>query len=135
MKKLTYQDIVKKHDELKARKEKKTIDIECDILSGYLTAEVLNTDELSKCIEYMEGGTFEQAFHGICQMIYLSIPDLQNNELLEAFKSKTGEDLVGKIFTKNEVLQIGYLLKELNGIGSMDANSIRIHIIDEELKN
>ena len=132
-KQLTYKDIIAKHDELKKRKEKKTMEVYCKALGeNPLIAESLNDDELQKCLERMvkEGKT------GLELFIFLSIPELQHNELLDAFKcNRNGELLVDRVFTTAEILKIGEGLKELNGLGEINEDSIRLKFIEEDLKN
>lgn len=132
MAKINYNDIIAKHDELKKRKEKKTINIECKVLGGELEAESLEDDELQKCLTRMT----TDGKSGIELFIFLSIPELHHKELLEAFKCGTnGELLIDRIFTTAEILKIAEGLKELNGLGSLDPDAIRIHFIEEDLKN
>lgn len=133
MAKLNYTDIIAKHDELKKRKQKKKMLIECKALGGELEAEELYVDDLQKCLARMT----EDGMAGVELFIFLSIPELQNNELLEAFKCKRndGVSLVDRIFTKSEIFAIGEGLKKLNGLTGVDPDAIKIKFIEEDLKN
>ena len=132
-KQLTYKDIIAKHDELKKRKEKKTMEVYCKALGDNpLIAESLNDDELQKCLERMATDGKE----GLELFIFLSIPELQHNELLDAFKcNRNGELLVDRIFTTAEILQIGKGLQQLNGLSAMNEDGIKLHFIEKDLKN
>ncbi|CAI3535880.1 hypothetical protein CNEO3_1290001 [Clostridium neonatale] len=69
-------------------------------------------------------------------MIYLSIDDLRNPKLLEAYGCKTDSvRIVERLFPhENEVIAITKILEELNGLNSLSPGEIFKKQI-EELKN
>lgn len=130
MNKITFKDIMAKKNALKDRKKIKKENVYVKYFNGYFEVTSLSKEDLTDVSDKME----VNAEIGTRYFIYLSIPELQNKELLESFKAETGDVLVERIFTKPEILSISRLLMELNGLSALTSAEIRF-ANEEDLKN
>ena len=130
MKELKYTDILEKfdfiHNNYEEEKQEKGIYI--DFLGGYLKTQKLEDDEMQKCIKLMT----KDPEYGACKFIFLSIPELQNEELLKKFKAKDGALLVDRIFSGNErkKTMVFNELINLNGL-NLGNDSVRLVRIND----
>lgn len=132
MAKLTIEDLINKKELVKAQGQAKSCLIHCKKLGGELEAHSLSTGDLSDVREKMK----QDYKQGTYYMIYLSIDDLRNPKLLEAYGCKTDSvKIVERLFPhENEIIAITKILEELNGLNYLSPDEIFKKQI-ENLKN
>lgn len=132
MAKLTIEDLINKKEMLKEECKVKTCLIHCKKLGGELEAHSLSKGDLSDVREKMK----QDYKQGTYYMIYLSIDDLRNPKLLEAYECKTDSvRIVERLFPhENEVIAITKILEELNGLNYLSPDEIFKKQV-EDLKN
>lgn len=132
MAKLTIEDLINKKDELKAQTGEKRCLISCKKLGGELEVHSLSKGDLADVREKMKGDYKQGTYY----MIYLSIDDLRNSQLLEAYGCKTDSvKIVERLFPhENEVIAITNILEEINGLNRLSPDEIYRKEI-EDLKN
>ena len=132
MAKLTIEDLINKKEMLKEQSKVKTCLIHCKKLGGELEAHSLSKGDLADVRAKMD----KDAIAGTYKLIYMSIDDLRNSQLLEAFGCKTeSEKIVGRLFPhENELVAVGNIIKNLNGLGYLKADEIYVKEL-EDLKN
>lgn len=132
MAKLTIEQIIEQKEKLKAKAGEQRCLIHIKTLGGELEAHSLSKGDLADVREKLR----EDAKEGTCQLIYMSIDDLRNPKLLEAYGCKTRNlNIVERVFPKeNELFRVAEIIKDLNGLGSLNPDEIyRMEI--EDLKN
>lgn len=132
MAKLTIEDLINKKELVKAQAKAQNCLIHCKKLGGELEAHSLSKGDLSDVRQKMVTDYKQGTYY----MIYLSIDDLRNPKLLEAYGCKTDSvRIVERLFPhENEVIAITKILEELNGLNSLSPGEIFKKQI-EELKN
>ncbi len=132
MAKLTIEDLISKKEELKARTKEERCLIHCKKLGGELEVHSLSKGDLAdvrkKMLEDYKKGTY--------YMIYMSIDDLRNPQLLEAYNCKTDSiKIVERLFPKeNEILAVTNILEDINGLSALEPGAIYRKAV-EDLKN
>lgn len=132
MAKLTIEDLINKKELVKAQGQAKSCLIHCKKLGGELEAHSLSKGDLSDVREKMK----QDYKQGTYYMIYLSLDDLRNPKLLEAYGCKTDSvKIVERLFPhENEIIAITKILEELNGLNYLSPDEIFKKQI-ENLKN
>jgi hypothetical protein len=132
MAKLTIENIIAKKEELKTRAGEQTCLITCAKLGGELEAHSLSKGDLADVRSKMKDNYLE----GTKYLIYMSIDDLRNSQLLEAYECKTNSvKIVERLFPyENEVAAVAEILMDLNGISALKPGEIFRKEI-EDLKN
>ena len=132
MAKLTIENLINKKELVKAQGQAKSCLIHCKKLGGELEAHSLSKGDLSDVREKMK----QDYKQGTYYMIYLSIDDLRNPKLLEAYGCKTDSvKIVERLFPhENEIIAITKILEELNGLNYLSPDEIFKKQI-ENLKN
>lgn len=132
MAKLTIEDLINKKELVKEQGKEKKCLIHSKKLGGELEAHSLSKGDLADVREKMVTDYKQGTYY----MIYLSIDDLRNPQLLEAYGCKTDSvRIVERLFPhENEVIAITKIIEELNGLNHLSPNEIFKKQI-EELKN
>jgi len=132
MAKLTIEDLINKKELVKAQGKAQSCLIHCKKLGGELEAHSLSKGDLADVREKMK----EDYKQGTYYMIYLSIDDLRNLQLLEAYGCKTDSiKIVERLFPhENEIIAITKILEELNGLDYLSPDEIFKKQV-EDLKN
>lgn len=132
MAKLTIEDLINKKEMLKEECKVKTCLIHCKKLGGELEAHSLSKGDLADVREKMN----KDYKQGTYYMIYMSIDDLRNPQLLEAYGCKTDSvRIVERLFPKdNEIIAITNILEKINGLSRLRADEIYKKEV-EALKN
>lgn len=132
MAKLTIEDLINKKEMLKEECKVKTCLIHCKKLGGEFEVHSLSKGDLADVRQKMS----KDYKQGTYYMIYMSIDDLRNPQLLEAYGCKTDSiRIVERLFShENEVIAITKILEELNGLNYLSPDEIFKKEI-EELKN
>ena len=126
---LSIEDILAKKEAIKERKKPKQCYIYSEFLEGNLLAHSLSKGDLRDLF----GGDMEDKEKQARQLVYRSIDDLRNTDLLESFgrKKKNQDMIVEDIFTTAEIQDIGVILVQLNGLASLNENEIMMQTIEE----
>ncbi|WP_315074070.1 hypothetical protein [uncultured Clostridium sp.] len=129
---LKIEDIIAKKEELKDQAKEQKCLIHCRKLGGEFEAHSLNKGDLADVRSKMK----EDYLQGIQYLIYMSIDYLRDPKLLESYGCKTNSArIVERLFPKeNEIVAIGEILMELNGISEIRPGEIFKKEI-EDLKN
>lgn len=132
MAKLTIEDLINKKELVKEQGKAQNCLIYCKKLGGELEAHSLSKGDLVDVREKMKKDYKEGTYY----MIYLSIDDLRNPKLLEAYGCKIDSvRIVERLFPcENEIIAITKILEELNGLNYLGADEIYRKSI-EDLKN
>ncbi len=132
MAKLTIDQIIAQKEKLKNKAGEQRCLIHVKTLEGELEAHSLSKGDLADVREKMK----ENAKEGMYQLIYMSIDDLRDNRLLEAYGCKTKNlNIVERLFPKeNELFAVGDIIKDLNGLNVLEPGEIYRKEI-EDLKN
>lgn len=83
---------------------------------------------MDKCDVTQDG--FTSGYDMMCELIYKSVPILQDKELLETLNVPTPYEVVGELFSFKEIEKIAEHIMSLHGI--TDKNS---QPVNEEIKN
>jgi hypothetical protein len=129
---LKIEDIIAKKEELRAKAGEQKCLITCTKLGGDFEAHSLSKGDLADVRSKMKDDYLE----GTQYLIYMSIDDLRNPQLLEAYECKTNSvRIVERLFPQeNEVAAISTILMNLNGLDELKPGEIFRKEI-EELKN
>lgn len=129
---LKIEDIIAKKELVKEQAKEQKCLITCTKLGGDFEAHSLSKGDLTDVRAKMQ----ENYLEGTQYLIYMSIDNLRDPKLLEAYECKTmSTRIVERLFPKeNEVVAIGEILMDLNGIGQLKPGQIFRKEI-EELKN
>ncbi|CAI3535237.1 conserved hypothetical protein [Clostridium neonatale] len=132
MAKLTIEDLISKKELVKAQGKEQTCSIFIKKLGGELEAHSLSKGDLSDVRQKMVTDYKQGTYY----MIYLSIDDLRNPQLLEAYGCKTDSvRIVERLFPhENEIIAMTKILEELNGLNHLSPDEIFKKQI-EALKN
>lgn len=132
MAKLTIDQIIAQKEKLKAQAGEQKCLIYCKKFGGELEAHTLSKGDLADVMAKMK----ENPKEGTYKLIYMSIDDLRNNKLLEAFGCKSKNlKIVERLFPKrNELLAVAEIIKNLNGLGYLSPGEIYRKEI-EDIKN
>lgn len=132
MAKLTIEQIIAQKEKLKAKAGEERCFIYSKTLGGELEVHSLSKGDLSDIRVKMK----EDAKKGTCQMIYMSIDDLRDSKLLEAYGCKFNNlNIVERLFPKeNELFAVAEIIQGLNGLGTLNPDEIYRKEI-EDLKN
>lgn len=132
MAKLTIEQIIAQKEKLKAKAGEQRCLIYIKTLGGELEAHSLDKGDLADVREKMK----EDAREGTYQMIYMSIDELRDSKLLEAYGCKTRNlKIVERLFPKeNELFAVADIIRNLNGLGSLGPGEIYRKEV-EDLKN
>ncbi|CAG9714703.1 hypothetical protein [Clostridium neonatale] len=132
MAKLTIEDLISKKELVKAQGKEQTCSIFIKKLGGELEAHSLSKGDLSDVRQKMVTDYKQGTYY----MIYLSIDDLRNPQLLEAYGCKTDSvRIVERLFPhENEIIAMTKILEELNGLNYLSPDEIFKKQI-EALKN
>lgn len=132
MAKLTIEDLINKKELVKEQGKVQSCLIHCKKLGGEFEVHSLSKGDLSDVREKMNKNYKEGTYY----MIYMSIDDLRNPQLLEAYGCKTDSvRIVERLFPhENEVIAITKILEELNGLNYLSPDEIFKKQIDD-LKN
>ena len=132
MKLLTIEDIIAKKELVKEQAKEQKCLITCTKLGGDFEAHSLNKGDLGDVRAKMQDNYLE----GTQYLIYMSIDDLRDPKLLEAYECKTKSTrIVERLFPyENEVAAVAEILMDLNGIGQLKPGQIFRKEI-EDLKN
>ena len=132
MAKLTIEDLINAKEIVKEQGKIQTRDIFIKKLGGELEAHSLSKGDLADVrakmnVDYKKGTYY---------MIYMSIDDLRNPQLLEAYgATKDNLKVVERLFPHdNEITAIGNILMKLNGLNSLAPGEIYVKSV-EDLKN
>lgn len=127
---LTIEDIIKKKEECKKRKETKHCYIESKFLGGNLLAHSLTKGDMR---DIFYGDLRHDKEKQMRQFIYRSIDCLQEPDLLNAFgrKGKKCDMIVEDLWENYEVNKIGDVLLALNGLTTLSENEIMSHEVEE----
>lgn len=129
---LKIEDIIAKKELVKEQAKEQKCLITCTKLGGDFEAHSLSKGDLTDVRKKMQ----ENYLEGTQYLIYMSIDDLRDPKLLEAYGCKTKSNrIVERLFPQeNEVAAIGEILMDLNGIGQLKPGQIFRKEI-EDLKN
>jgi hypothetical protein len=129
---LKIEDIIAKKELVKERAKEQKCLIHCEKLGGELEAHSLSKGDLSDIRSKMK----DDYMNGTQYLIYMSIDNLRDPKLLEAYDCKTNSvKIVERLFPKeNEVGAIGEILMDINGLGQLKPGEIFRKEI-EDLKN
>lgn len=132
MAKLKIEDIIAKKEALKAQAGEQKCLIHCKKLDGEFEAHSLSKGDLADVRSKMQADYKA----GTQYLIYLSLDDLRNPKLLEAYECKTDSTrIVERLFPhENEVAAIAEILMDLNGISELQPGEIFRKEIDD-IKN
>jgi len=132
MKLLTIEDIIAKKELVREQAKEQKCLITCTKLGGDFEAHSLSKGDLADVRSKMK----DDYLVGIQYLIYMSIDDLRDLKLLEAYECQTrSERIVERLFPQeNEVSTIGEILMDLNGLGQLKPGQIFRKEI-EDLKN
>ncbi|WP_455804929.1 hypothetical protein [Clostridium butyricum] len=132
MAKLTIEEIIEQKEKVRAKSGEQRCLIHIKTLGGELEAHSLSKGDLADVREKMN----ENAKDGTYKLIYISIDDLRDSKLLNAYGcSKQNLKIVERLFPKeNELFAVADIIKGLNGLNILEPGEIYRKEI-EDLKN